>query len=136
MCHQSVGLIAREIEGAGISTLCMASALDIMEAANPPRIAFLDYPLGHTTGKPNEPELQTDILTQALTVLTALDTPGTVTLPFKWTEDEAWKETAERGPDERLPRYETPQYQSKADRLLAETNNPSCAVCVETSPPA
>ncbi len=109
----------------------MASALDIMQAANPPRIAFVDYPLGHTAGKPNEPELQRDILSQALAGLTSLTSPGTVSLPFKWSEDEAWKETAERGPDERRPRHDTPQYQSDADRLLAEAGDPSCAVCAD-----
>ncbi len=112
----------------------MASALDIMQAANPPRIAFLDYPLGHTTGKPNEPELQRDILAQALAGFSSLRSPGTVALPFKWTDDEAWKETAERGPDERLPRHDTPQYQNDADRRLAEANDPSCGVCVDAAP--
>ena len=112
----------------------MASALDIMQAANPPRIAFLDYPLGHTAGKPDEPELQRDILTQALAGLTSLSSSGTVALPFKWTEDEVWKETAERGADQRLPRRDTPQYQSDEDRRLAEANDPSCAVCVEDLP--
>ncbi len=105
----------------------MASALDIMQAANPPRIAFLDYPLGHTAGKPDEPELQRDILERVFDGLTALTAPGTVMLPFKWTEDEAWKETAERGADKRLPRHDSPQYQSEEDRLLAEANDPSCA---------
>src|SRR4029453_4993868 len=32
VCHQSVGLIARHVEAAGISTLCMSSALDITRA--------------------------------------------------------------------------------------------------------
>jgi hypothetical protein len=112
----------------------MASALDIMQAANPPRIAFLDYPLGHTTGKPNEPELQRDILTQALASLTSLGSPGTLPLPFKWTDEEAWKETAERGPDERLPRHDTPQYQCELDRLLAEANQASGAVSADGTP--
>jgi hypothetical protein len=29
----------------------MASALDVIKAVKPPRAAFLDFPLGHTTGK-------------------------------------------------------------------------------------
>ena len=121
MCHQSVGLIAREAEAAGMPTLCMASALDIIKSVNPPRATFLDYPLGHTTGKPHEPELQREILRQALDALTSLTVPGVVkTLPFRWSEDEIWKETAQRGPDDRLPRYDTPQYQYEADRRQAE----------------
>jgi hypothetical protein len=131
VCHQSVGLIARQVEAAGISTLCMTSALDITRAVHPPRAAFLDYPLGHTTGKPHEPELQRAIMLEALAAFTALTTPGSVKmLPFRWSADEAWKDTAQRGPDDRRPRYDTPQYQNDEDRLRAEANNAAaCAAC-------
>ena len=109
------------MEAAGIPTLCMTSALDITQSVNPPRAAFLDYPLGHTTGKPHEPELQRDILMAALEGFTTITVPGTVLkLPFQWSEAEAWKETAQRGPDDRLPRYDTPQYQNEDDRRRAE----------------
>ena len=122
MCHQSVGLIARQAEAAGIATLCMTSALDITRSVNPPRAAFLDYPLGHTTGKPHEPALQRDILRQALQGLISITAPGEVLmLPFQWDEAEGWKETAQRGPDDRLPRYDTPQYQNEEDRQRAAT---------------
>src|SRR5687768_7494361 len=102
----------------------MTSALDITQAVNPPRAAFLDYPLGHTTGKPREPALQRDILRQALQGLTTLRAPGTVLmLPFQWSEADDWKETAQRGPDDRLPRYDTPQYQHEDDRRRAEVSS-------------
>ena len=108
----------------------MSSALDITRAVNPPRAAFLDYPLGHTTGKPHDAALQRRILMQALQGFATLKTPGSVLmLPFRWSHDEAWKATAQRGPDDRLPRYETPQYQNEADRRRAEAVAPSCAVC-------
>ncbi|MGE3536984.1 MAG: hypothetical protein AB7N91_06025 [Candidatus Tectimicrobiota bacterium] len=100
----------------------MTSALDITRAVNPPRAAFLDYPLGHTTGKPHEPVLQREILRQALGALTALRVPGAVKmLPFCWSEDPAWQADAQRGPDDRRPRYDTPQYQYAEDRMQAET---------------
>ena len=135
MCHQSVGLIARYAEAAGISTLCMTSALDITQSVHPPRAAFLDYPLGHTTGKPHQPALQREILLQALDAFTSLITPGSVKrLPFRWSADEAWKETAQRGPDDRRPRYDTPQYQTEEDRRRAESNQPACVVCTAASP--
>jgi hypothetical protein len=126
-----VGLIARHAEAAGIPTLCMSSALDITRAVNPPRAAFLDYPLGHTTGKPDDPELQRDILLRALQGFASLTRPGSVVmLPFRWTEDEKWKLSAERGGDDRLPRYDTPQYQNEEDRLRAEANPDSCPECI------
>jgi len=126
-----VGLIARHAEAAGISTLCMSSALDITQAVNPPRAAFLDYPLGHTTGKPHAPELQREILVQALEGFTSLTTPGAVKiLPFRWSEDDPWKRTAMLDGDTRVPRDDTPQYQNDEDRRRAEVNNPeACPVC-------
>jgi len=126
-----VGLIARHAEAAGISTLCMSSALDITQAVNPPRAAFLDYPLGHTTGKAHKPGLQREILVQALEGFTALATPGSVKiLPFRWSEDDPWKRTAMVDGDSRVPRSDTPQYQNEEDRRRAEGDNPeACAVC-------
>jgi hypothetical protein len=105
----------------GISTLCMTSALDITEAVNPPRAAFLDYPLGHTTGKPDDPELQRAILVDALAAFDRLSEPGSVrVLPFRWSDDDAWKAEVERGADVRLRRTAEPQYQCERDRELAE----------------
>jgi len=122
-----VGLIARRLEAAGISTLCMTSALDITRSVNPPRAAFLDYPLGHTTGKADDRSLQRAILVEALDAFTSLSVPGSVKmLPFRWSEDEQWKRSALAGGDDRQPRYDTPQYQSEDDRRRAE----ACAVCV------
>jgi hypothetical protein len=66
VCHQSVGLIAREVEAAGIPTLCMTSAYDITQAVNPPRAVFLNYPLGHQTGKPDDSANQRAIVLAAL----------------------------------------------------------------------
>ena len=100
----------------------MSSALDITWAVHPPRAAFLDYPLGHTTGKSHEPALQRDILLQALAAFTSLTEPGSVKmLPFRWSENQDWQATAQRGPDDRRPRYDTPQYQTEEDRRCAES---------------
>jgi hypothetical protein len=127
-----VGLVARHLEAAGITTLCMTSALDITNSVRPPRAAFLDYPLGHTTGKPNDPELQRRIMIEALDAFTSMSTPGSVKmLPFRWSEDESWKDKAFAEGDERLPRVDTPQYQSEEDRKLAErAGAPPCTVSV------
>lgn len=127
-----MGLVARHLEAAGIPTLGMTSALDITKAVRPPRAAFLDYPLGFTAGKPGEPGLQRQILIEALDAFASLSTPGTVkTLPFRWSDDERWKEQAYAGGDDRLPRDDTPQYQSDEDRRLALlAGAPSCPVGV------
>jgi hypothetical protein len=127
-----VGLVARHLEAVGIPTLCMTSALDITNAVRPPRAAFLDYPLGHTTGKPNEPELQRRIMIEAVDAFSSLSEPGTVKrLLFRWSEDERWKERAFAGGDDRRPRQDTPQYQCEEDRRLAErAGAPPCSAGV------
>jgi hypothetical protein len=110
----------------------MSSALDITRAVNPPRAVFLDYPLGHTTGKPHEPALQREILLAALEAFTSLTEPGTVKmLPFIWSADQAWQATAQRGPDDRRPRYDTPQYQTEEDRqrACAKHTRAACLPC-------
>lgn len=105
----------------------MSSALDITRSVNPPRAAFLDYPLGHTTGKPHDRTLQRAILVEALEAFASLREPGEVkALPFHWDDDDAWKATAMTGGDARTPRGETPQYQSEEDRRRAETCGPAC----------
>lgn len=99
----------------------MSCALDITQAVNPPRAAFLDYPLGHTTGKANDAGLQKAILTDALGAFQSLTEPGSVKiLPFPWDDGETWKSTEREKSDDRLDRDDRPQYQSETDRFLAE----------------
>lgn len=105
----------------------MSSALDITKAANPPRAVFLDYPLGHTAGKPNQPDLQREILVQTLEGFTSLTEPGSIKmLPFRWDEED-WKRTAMMDGDARVERYDTPQYQTEEDRIRAEGGCEACA---------
>lgn len=117
-----MGLIARCVEQSGIPTLCLASALDVIRAVNPPRAFFLDFPLGHTAGKPHDPEMQREIMLQALKSLESMTGPGSVTtLDFRWSESDGWKEKIVL---ERAPRFDTPQYQNDEDRARAEGDNP------------
>jgi len=116
-----VGLVARHAEAAGIPTLCMTSARDITLAVNPPRAAFLNFPLGHTTGKACEPDLQRNILVEALSSFETMTVPGSVKeLSFRWSEDGEWKARAFAEGDDRRPRHDTPQYQNDEDRCRAE----------------
>ena len=133
-----MGLIAREIEAAGIPTLSMTSAYSITRSANPPRAVYLDFPLGHTTGKPHDPDGQRQILRDAFRHFASIDTPGEiVTLPYEWDDDDAWKdrvmrpstESGDDHEDDRVERYDTPQYQTERDRELAEAAG-ECDTCV------
>jgi len=93
VCHQSVGLIARVVEEAGIPTLCMTSAMDITQAVKPPRAVFVNFPLGHQTGKPNQPDLQRSIVKDAMRAFETIDRPGTIVeLPYVWDpNDRSWE---------------------------------------------
>jgi hypothetical protein len=118
----------------------MTSALDITRAVNPPRAAFLDYPLGHTTGKPRDPELQRRILREALDAFVSLSTAGSIKmLPFVWSAEETWKLEAFAGADTRTARLDTPQYQTDEDRIRAESGTGAeaseCQVCARWSGP-
>lgn len=115
----------------------MTSALSITRAVDPPRAAFLDFPLGHTTGKAHDRDLQRDILRDALRGFDAMTVPGSIAdLEYRWSEDDGWKDRAMRpagaGPsesrDERIQRSPEPQYQTQVDRELAESR--PCSGCV------
>ena len=116
-------LIARALEARGLPTMILGSALDITQAGRPPRLSFLDYPLGHSAGRPGDAAEQLAVVRAALEALPKMAVPESVSvLPYRWADDEAWQETASdsSGDDQRQPRDESPRYQFEADRLLAE----------------
>ena len=87
-----MGLIAREIEAAGVPTLCMSSAWDITAAVLPPRAAYYHAPLGHQTGAPRDPEGQRAVVRAALEVAARMETPGTIArLPVPWPGEAGWE---------------------------------------------
>jgi hypothetical protein len=122
VCHQTVSLVARHLEANGIPTMCIGSAIDILEAGRPPRAVFLDYPLGHTAGKAFDEADQDGIVLAALRGLETFTSPGQLeTLPNRWDADGAWQQAAASsdGGDTRQARDETPQFQSAGDRDAA-----------------
>jgi hypothetical protein len=75
MCNQSVGLIQRAIEYAGITTVSISLLREITEQIRPPRALFVPFPLGHPLGESNNPELQTRIIRAAFALLPRTDIP-------------------------------------------------------------
>jgi hypothetical protein len=71
----------------------MTSALDITEAVKPPRAVFLNFPLGHQTGKPRDRELQRAIVGDALRAFGTISNPGEIVrLPYVWdANDDSWE---------------------------------------------
>jgi hypothetical protein len=86
-----VGLIARAIEEAGVPTTSLSSAYDLTALVKPPRSFFVNYPLGHTAGKPFDGENQMAILKSALGRAGEITEPGTIMeLPLVW-DDPTWQ---------------------------------------------
>ncbi|MFT4988554.1 MAG: hypothetical protein ACI88C_001250 [Acidimicrobiales bacterium] len=116
MCHQSVGLIARHLESLGYPTTSLSSSWFITASANPPRAAFLDYPLGHTAGRPNDLQEQIQVTTAALGLIETATRPGQITpLPQVWPTE--WKTKARELSDKRTERHDTPQYERPTDEI-------------------
>ena len=76
LCHQSVGLAARALESAGISTMTLVVDRGIAEMVRPPRAAFYRGEVGSVAGQPGRPEHQRRILDEALRLLEPTDQPG------------------------------------------------------------
>jgi hypothetical protein len=92
-----VGLIAREIERSGISTVSISIQRELTEKARPPRALFLRWPFGHPLGEPFNIAQQRWVLRDALRALTEMQTPGTIhDLPYLWRRPGPWEENEER----------------------------------------
>jgi hypothetical protein len=92
VCHQSCSLAARALEAAGVATVVMGAALDIVEHVGVPRFLFSDFPLGNSAGRPNDPASQYATLAMALNLLSeATSARTTWRSPLKWSDDPSWK---------------------------------------------
>jgi D-proline reductase (dithiol) PrdB len=70
-----VGLIQSTIEAAGIPTVSISLLREVTEKVKPPRVLLVDRPLGFPLGYPHEPEVQREILRQALALLPQTNLP-------------------------------------------------------------
>jgi hypothetical protein len=85
-----VGLAARAIEAAGISTLTLTLLPAFTRIAGTPRVAGLAHPFGRPMGRVGDADGQRAVLRAALQALEAIDRPGgAVQLPFVWPEPPA-----------------------------------------------
>lgn len=122
--------------------MILTSARDITEAANPPRAVFLDYPLGHTSGRVGEVDLNRSIVAKAVSQLSFDQPPGTIVdLDHVWAATDDWKDAVMRvetdaagslsTTDERVARHSTPQYERPSDEGAASASHDgeTCIVC-------
>ena len=87
-----MSLVARTLESAGIPTVVVGSARDIVEECGVPRFLFVDFPLGNPCGKPGDVEMQSAIVGMALDLVESATAPRTtVQAPFRWGADD-WRD--------------------------------------------
>jgi hypothetical protein len=86
--HQTVGLVSRVVEEAGIPTVLVSTGRDLTQQVLPPRSVFVNFPMGNPFGRPDDVETQRDILLQALRLAeNAAEAGVLVDLPHEWGED-------------------------------------------------
>ncbi len=92
VCHQSVSIAARQLESAGIASVVLGCAKDIVEHVGVPRFVFSDFPLGNAAGKPHNVQSQQDTLRLALQLLADAPAPRcTVQSAQQWSASADWK---------------------------------------------
>ena len=70
-----MGLIQSAIEAAGIPAVSISLLREITPKVDPPRVLYVDRPLGYPLGEPSNPALQTAIVLEALALLTEPNLP-------------------------------------------------------------
>ena len=84
-----MGLVQREIEAAGFSTISLSMIPELTASAGAPRIAAIEHPFGVPMGQPGDAVGQLAVLRAALRATETLAEPGGVLyLPFEWTSTE------------------------------------------------
>ena len=94
-------LIARYLEANGIPTLCLGSAFDILSAGAPPRAMFVNYPLGHSAGKPFDRADQEYVVESALNGFNSLKKSSQIGMIDSDWGSTGWKNEA-NSPLERI----------------------------------
>jgi len=75
LCHQTLGIVAREIERKGIPTMLLSVNRTITDKVRPPRTAYYDGEIGATVGKPNWKQYQLRVLDESLRWIETFDQP-------------------------------------------------------------
>lgn len=92
VCHQSVSLAARTLEAAGVLTVILGCAKDIIEHVGVPRFLFSDFPLGNAAGIPGDIHCQQGLIKAALDLVEAAKSPRTtIQSVYKWPGAKQWK---------------------------------------------
>jgi hypothetical protein len=80
-----VGLLAREIEAGGVTTVALANVRELAERMRAPRMLYLRWPFGHALGEPEARDQQRTVLHDLFSMAVAAPQPGLIVdLPYPW----------------------------------------------------
>jgi hypothetical protein len=80
-----VGLLAREIEACGVTTVALAQVKELAVLVKAPRMLYLHWPFGHALGESNNRDQQRTILHDAFSLARTAPRPGLIVeLPYQW----------------------------------------------------
>lgn len=74
----NVPVLARTLEASGFSTILVTMMPYWAEKIGTPRTLAVEFPFGHTLGRPNDAFQQMRVIREALKVLETAGTPGTI----------------------------------------------------------
>ena len=83
-----MGLLTREIERRGVTTVGLALVKDVAVAARAPRFLYLHWPFGHALGEPGNVAQQRTVLHDMLSMAANAPRPGLIIdLPYRWRRE-------------------------------------------------
>ncbi|MEM7376707.1 MAG: serine/threonine-protein kinase [Pseudomonadota bacterium] len=122
VCHQSVALAANALEAAGIATVVLGCALDIVEHVGVPRLLFSDLPLGNAGGPPHDTPSQDSIAMRSLELLAAATAPRTTwRTAVRWPGRADWR--LDYANPDRLSDAERAEKRAEFERVKTERDS-------------
>lgn len=76
LCHQTLGIVAREIESKGIPTMLISVDRSVTDKIRAPRTAYYTGEFGSVAGKPNWKQYQLRVLDEAIRWIETFDQPA------------------------------------------------------------
>ena len=84
-----MGLLAREIEQAGITTVSFSLNREQSQAVQAPRSIVVRFPFGHPLGEPGATRQHNQLLFDAFHLVLTASKPGTILeRPYRWKRHE------------------------------------------------
>ena len=88
MCQQSVGLIQKVFDEAGLCTISITQAVEITAIIKPSPAIFVAHPFGLTFGAVGDEDTQRAVFDALLSAADDMDAPGIRDTGFTWSRDD------------------------------------------------